>query len=302
MRLQHLELLLALAETGSLRAAADRMAVSQPALTKALRQLEEELGAQLVVRSPKGARLAAAGELLAARAAVALRELARGREEVAWHTERVHASIGLGVSPAAAARLVPGALGRFAARWPQVHVRLVDTLYPRAFTQLRAGEIDVAIGPLPADGPGRDLLTQPLFSSTLVVVARHGHPLQGARQLADLSSARWLLTGPAGGPGDPAHLGLWSAGEAGHATPIICESFSTLLALLREMDVLAVMPDGFFDYYGRRMGLVKLPIRDALPVSQVFAMWRSDAPLTLPAQRLLDALIQESQGLGSRSA
>ena len=75
MRIQQLRLLLAIAETGSLRASARVLNLTQPALTKALRLLEDELGAPLVVRSPHGARLAPAGELLAVRAAAALREL-----------------------------------------------------------------------------------------------------------------------------------------------------------------------------------------------------------------------------------
>ena len=116
MRLMHLQLLLSIAQTGSLRAAADALHVSQPALTKALQQLEEEFGTTLVHRSPRGARLAQAGELLAARAALALRELDRAREEVAWHVERTHASLAIGVSPAAATMLVPSTIARFTAR------------------------------------------------------------------------------------------------------------------------------------------------------------------------------------------
>jgi DNA-binding transcriptional LysR family regulator len=67
VRLQQLQLLIAIASGGSLRAAAEAMHVSQPGLTKALRQLEEEFGTELVLRTPKGARLAPAGELVAAR-------------------------------------------------------------------------------------------------------------------------------------------------------------------------------------------------------------------------------------------
>ena len=63
MRIQQLRLLLAIAETGSLRASARALSLTQPALTKSLRLLEDELGVPLVVRSPHGARLAPAGEL-----------------------------------------------------------------------------------------------------------------------------------------------------------------------------------------------------------------------------------------------
>lgn len=98
MRLQHLQLLLTLAQTGSLRVPAQVLNVTQPALTKALKQLEEEFGTALVVRSPKGVRLAPAGELLAARAATVLRELDRAREEVGWFARNERSAVAVGVS------------------------------------------------------------------------------------------------------------------------------------------------------------------------------------------------------------
>ena len=103
--------------------------------------------------------------------------------------------------------------------------------------------------------------------------------LQGARRLAALAEARWLLTGPAGGPGDPALLDLGAKSGADTPATLVCESFSTLLALMREGDYLAVMPQGFFDFYGPPMNLVRLPIRDPLPITPVYAMWRAEAPL-----------------------
>ncbi|MCA0325458.1 MAG: LysR family transcriptional regulator [Proteobacteria bacterium] len=300
MRLMHLQLLLSIAQTGSLRAAADALHVSQPALTKALQQLEEEFGTTLVHRSPRGARLAQAGELLAARAALALRELDRAREEVAWHVERTHASLAIGVSPAAATMLVPSTIARFTARWPSVHIRVLDTLYPRALSKLRAGEIDIAVGPRPADDGSHDVRVEPLFASESVVVARKGHRLQNARRLAALVNAAWVLTGPTGGPGDPAKLGLWPSDGAARATPLAFESFSTLLAVVSASDYLAVVPHGFFEFYGPRLGIVRLPLHDPLPVLRVCAMWRADAPLTVPAQRLLEALLEEARRLGPR--
>ena len=294
MRIQQLQLLLSIAETGSLRASAQALSVTQPALTKALRQLEEEFGAELVVRGPRGVRLAPTGELLAARAATIMRELERAREDLAWHTRHERARVTVGLSPAAAVLLAPGAIGRFAARWPQVRVRAVDALYPRALVQVRAGELDFAIGPLPVEGTGRDLAVQPLFDSEDVIVARRGHPLEGARRLAELSDAKWVLTGPAGGPGDPASLGFEAAGGRAPAVALECESFATLLTLIPGLDVIGIMPRGFFERYGPRMDLIEIPVVDLLPTVTIHAVTRGDAPLTLPARRLLDAFVQEA--------
>ena len=301
MRLQHLHLLLTLAETGSLRAAAGALNVTQPALTKSLKQLEEEFGATLVLRTPKGVRLAPAGELLAVRAATVVRELDRAREEVAWHTQNTRGTVTVGVSPAAGLLLAPPALSRFQARWPHVMVRLVDALYPKALQQLRSAELDMALGPLPAAGIGRDLQAQPLVQSASLIVARRGHPLARARRLQDLQDAAWILTGPRLGPGDPVHLGWEEKGLAPPRVSLECDSFSTLLALLPTVDMLALVPRRFFDSHGPRIGLAAVDIEDALPPTMIHLFTRSDAPLTLHAQRLLEAFVHEAQ-LAQRAA
>jgi DNA-binding transcriptional LysR family regulator len=297
VRLQHLHLLLTLAKTGSLRASAQVLNVSQPALTKALRQLEDEFGTALVVRTPKGVRLAPAGELLAARAATVVREIDRAREEVAWHLRHAEAQVTVGVSPVAAILLAPGAVERFGARWPLVSLRMRDALYPRALEQVRAGELDMALGPLPLEGVGRDLVVQPLFDSQSVLVARRSHPLARAKKLVELLDSGWVLTGPAGGPGDPRNIHFSATGDRTPQVRLECESFATLLALMPRLDVIGIMPKGFFDRYGPVMDLVKLPIADVLPHATIHVLHRADTPLTLPAQRLLEAFLAEAHAL-----
>lgn len=295
MRIQQLELLLAIGEKGSLRAAAGTLNVTQPALTKALHQLEAEFGTALVVRTPKGARLSASGEILAARAASIVREIDRAREEVAWHLRHASARVSFGLSPVAALVLAPGAIARFAARWPQVRLRVVDALYPRAIAQVRGNELDFAIGPLPEAGAGQDLAVQPLFYSEDVIVARRGHPMAGARRLADLVDAAWVLTGPAGGPGDPACLDFETLYQRQPQIRLECESFATLIALMANRDVVAIVPRAFFGSYAAQAALVELPIEDPLPTMTVHAFSRADAQLSVPAQRLLDAFVQETR-------
>jgi len=294
MRLQQLQLILALAETGSLRAAALRLNVTQPALSKALRLLEEEFEAPLAVRTPKGVRLAPAGELLAARATIVLREIERAREEIAWQTHQAQARVSIGISPVAAAMLLPGALARLHARWPLVVVRVVDTLYPDAITLMRSGDLDIALGPLPANGAGSDLHIQALFESQLVLVVREGHPKADARKLAELVDSGWVITGPDHGPGDPRVLGFAKSGLVVPRPWVECESFSSLLVLIGKLDLIGIMPLGHFERYGANMGLLRLDIEDPMPSNTVHAIWRADTPLTVPTRSLLDALEQEA--------
>lgn len=294
MRLQQLQLLLTLAQTGSMRASAATMNVTQPALTKALKQLEDEFGATLVVRSPKGVRLAPAGEILAARASTVVREIKRAREDVAALTNDTQTTLSVGISPAAALMLAANAVSTYQSRWPHVRVQLVDALYPKALQQLRSGELDLALGPLPPAGVGRDLQARALVASPSVIVAKKGHGLTKARRLEDLIEASWLLSGPRLGPGDPIHLGFEQRGLPPARVTVDCESFSTLLAVLPSMNTLAIVPQLFYETHGPRMGLVALSLQETLPATTIHIFSRTDSPLSLPAQRLLDTFLQES--------
>ena len=300
MRIQQLQLILALAEAGSMRAAATGLNVTQPALTKALRQLENEFATKLVVRSAKGVQLTPAGRLVHARAASALREIERAHEEVAWETRRADARVAVGVSPAAAMLLIPGALARLRARWPQVRAALFDALFPRSLAMVRSGEIEIAVGPLPTPAPQRDLATQVLFDGSTSLVARSGSIYAGARRMADLADAAWVLTGPVDGPGDPRRLDF-GEGFAGSPSIVLeCESFATLLAVLPSIDALALVPTGFHERHGPRAGLIQVEIAEPLPRVTLYATWRAGTPLTVPASALLDALEQEARDVRTR--
>lgn len=302
MRLQHLNLLLTLAQTGSLRASAETLNVTQPALTKALKQLEEEFGTMLVIRTPKGVRLTPAGKLLAARAATALRELERAREEVAWHTRDTQITVSVGLSPAAALMLATGALARFQARWPDVRVRLVNALAHKTLLQLRSGEMDLAITTLPSPNLGSDLHATRLVESPIVVVAREGHPLAAARRLADLHDATWILTGAPLGPGDPTRLVVDGSSSGQPRILLECESFSALLAVLPASNALALVPRSFFERHGPHLRLVEVPVEDGPPPDTLHLLTRVDSPLTVPAQRLLGYFVHEAQVIQQEQA
>lgn len=301
MRIQQLELLVAIERSGSLRAASEILCVSQPALTKMLRSLELEFGARLAVRGPRGIKLSPEGMLLAARAGSILRELQRARDEVAWHVAKPSIQVSVGVSPAAAVLLLEGAWARLSARWPQVQLKVVDAHFPLALGQVRAGEIDMAILPLPAEFVGSDLVVRALFVNQLALVAHRSHPLSKARRLASLVETPWALTGPPGGFGDPAWLPFKELGLAVPHISVECQSFSTLLTLLPRSGLIGVLPRRFLEMHAPHYELVELPLEDPLPSVTVHSIVRADTVLTPPAQLLLEALEQEASHIRSRA-
>ena len=294
---RQLRLFLALAETGSVGGAARALHVTQPTASMALREVAQAVGLPLYELVSRRVHLTEAGEELA-------RTARRVVDEWEAFEQRVDAMKGLTrgrlkVAVVSTAKyFVPRLLARFRTEHPGVEVRLeVTQNRDQLVAAMNGGEIDLAVGPLPAEGAGRDLRVQPLFDAQQVLVVRAGHPLARARRLAEIQHAGWVVTGPPTGPGDPMHLGFDRLGLATPPVVLACESFSTLVALLPSVDAIGIMPKGFFDQYASRLGVVKLPIDDPLPRVTLHAVWRADAPLTAPAAHLLDAMEQEARAV-----
>ncbi|MEZ5729120.1 MAG: LysR substrate-binding domain-containing protein [Burkholderiaceae bacterium] len=303
MKIAQLELLVVLADTGSLRRAASRMNLSQPALTRSLRQLEAAFATTLVQRSPRGVRLTPAGERLAARARAIGHELRRAREEIDALGGEAGGLVSIGASSAVMMQIVPAAVALFRSRRPAVRLRLVETLYPEAFTRLRAGEFDFVVGPVPPEGAGSDLVARRLFQNSLHVVARCGHPHVGTATLAELADADWALVGPSGGPGDLRRLPFEVAVGAdpddatvddgrrdrGPVPAIVCESLPTFLELAPEMNLLGLVPGHLLER-ARAAGLVPLALDVPVPPVTIHLVRAADRALTPAAALLADCL------------
>lgn len=195
MKLVHLRALIAAVEEGSLRAAARRLGVSQPALTKMIRELERELSATLLIRSTTGVVATAQGAVLYDRARAADRELSHAVEQIQQLGGRMAGELSIAAVPLAVMLLIPETMRTFGREFPQIQLRILEELYMAQLTRLRKGEVDVAIGPLPENLPPGEFVIEPLMPISMVIVARKGHPLAQARRLADLAEAHWVYTG-----------------------------------------------------------------------------------------------------------
>ena len=92
--------------------------------------------------------------------------------------------------------VLPKAIARFRQDMPRVRVNIVGGIYHRHLAPLRTGEMDFAIGPVPATGLDADFDVEPLFENDLVIVAHRTNLLLRARSLAGQVDAEWIVTGP----------------------------------------------------------------------------------------------------------
>lgn len=206
MNLRRLECFIAVAETGSVRAAARRLHVTPPSLSQQLRVLEEEIGGPLLERLPRGMRLTAAGRALLpeARAAVLAAQSSARSARAALDLESAQLEIATVFSLAVG--LLPQAIQRLRRQHPGISIRLFEYRHREALMEaVTSGVADVGVGPLPRgdDGVSAVLLG---YESFVAVVGRN-HPAYGGPgiRVDALADDEWVLFPPGHGLGDLVH-------------------------------------------------------------------------------------------------
>lgn len=202
MDLTRLRVLVAVADEGSVTAAADALHYAQPSVSHHLAKLEAETGVTLVRRVGRGIELTDAGRLLADRAREILGQVEAVGRELVDHAELRAGRVRLAAFPSALATLVPTAAARLAADHPGVELALVEAEPAQALTALRHGEVDLALvfdyGDAPDDP--RNVTLRPVLHEPLYLITRRDD--HTGRELADHAGGRWI----AGCPRCRAHL------------------------------------------------------------------------------------------------
>lgn len=293
MRIEQLAQFLAVVDAGSMREAARRMALSQPAMSKSVRALEEELQSRLLQRTSRGIALTAAGRALASRARAIEAEWRKAREELAADGAEGGPGVALGIGQSSAMLVLPQALQRFRKLMPRTRLHIVEGLPDTLLPMVRDETLDFALGGAPA---GRDpgIAFKPLFRSARVVVGRKQHPLRRARSLQELQQAEWIRTPPLdGGPGAPAGIieGMFAAaGLAPPPTLVHCDSYHTATALLAASDMLALMSRRQLATPFAAAALTVFEVPHQAPAFTVGLFTRVDVPMSAPAAALARAV------------
>jgi len=280
MRLTQIRDFLAVVEAGSINAAARKLGVSQPGLTKSLSTLEAELGAALLKRAPTGVTLTAPGRTFHARVRAGYAELAKAQQELARGAK---AQVALGFGPFFAAQVVPQAVLRWREKFPDVQLRLVEGLRHSTGPMVRDATLDMSLAPRPPQGKDDPAIRfKPIAHLQQIVVARRGHPLARARSAAALAGKEWLCSLRH----EVAAAALRAAGVPQPWQITECESFSAMRSLLAESDMLAVVPHPFLNMPQVADAIEEIPIAERMPGLTVGLHTRADAPLTRPAAAL----------------
>ncbi|POR47449.1 LysR family transcriptional regulator [Paraburkholderia eburnea] len=285
MKLHQLRVLLALAQHGSMHEASRSMHVSQPALSKAVAELERELGVTLISRSVRGVSLTNYGRALVKRASVVEHELRHALEDIESMRGHAEAQLNIGFSAVASSGPLPEAIAAFRMRFPSVAIRAYELRPQQILEGLREGHLDVALISTNS-GPGTSAFQwEPLFSVGMIVAARPGHPLGGVTRVRALAEAQWLTLDPLDDPGSPL-ASLMRLHRLEMPRDVVQSSSNLLgLQLATRTDLISVWSD--FVFYGdvgplalNPNALKPLPIREELPDYDVYMVYRSTDLMT----------------------
>lgn len=285
MLLRRIRAFLAIAENGSIRGAARRIGVSQPALTKTLKELENSLSAPLVVRSAQGVTLTKYGEALLVRARLADAELRRASDEIGQMLGAKGGQIAVGLSPVASLLLAPDALKQFWRSHPAVTIRLIDGLFSHLIGDVQRGILDFSVGPLlPLRTPA--FTVEPLFSHRLAPVVRAGHPLAKARKFSDLTQSNWLLSSSDDDFGELIRTEFTKRKLPLPKVVTLCELFPAMLELLTRTDLIALIPVSILQHNLMAQDFIEIPIDDKLPTTTIALVRNAGVPPTPLAAKL----------------
>ena len=276
MELRHLRYFVAVAEEENVSRAATQLRVSQPAVSRQLRDLEDELGFALLARTGKSVRLTAAGRIFCGEARDLLTRTATAVER-ARAAAAAPAEIHVGYVPSGTVEILPQALRSFRRCFPSVRVSLHDLSAEEMPPLLLEGKLDIALTVLRYRLP-RELGRQELARYETCVVVGATHPLAKAKvvSLKQVASEPVATYNRRDYPGYNKHLAKTFA--AINRKPRIGsehDSGSSLLAALAAGHEFALLPLCVRGVAGVRLRFLKL--RPALPPWSIVALWRRDA-------------------------
>lgn len=290
MTSEQLRAFLQVAQEGRFSTAAKGLGLSQSGLSRQLQALETELGVRLLVRTPAGAVLTDAGERFLPHARRALEALFAGTAELEQLSGTPHGPLALGSLHTVGAYLLPDLIAAFARSYPEVRLRLSESLAPELEEGVSRGALDLAILSLPVRRA--DLVAQKLWEEPLVLAVPRGHPLTKLGRpvaLTEVVEEPWVVI-----PGMTGTRALEAACEARGVTPRVVLETDNSEAMRRMVERglgVALVPELMTrDHPAREFDIVR--VVPGGPRRQVALVHRGEGYLTAAARAFKKFIVE----------
>ncbi|WP_369987131.1 LysR family transcriptional regulator [Pseudomonas xanthosomatis] len=298
MKFHQLRALIAIADSGSIHEAAKVLHISQPALSKSVKELEADLGVPLLVRSNRGITITPYGERLLGRARLILGETRRARDDLESLRGSLHGRVAIGVSPVTPSKAFVQCIQRYRRRHPAIQLQISELRPAHLLAGMREGALDLVLTSQPPHRSMEGFEWRKLYEQGTVLAVRQGHPQAGARRLEALMDEEWLV---------PDSLDISLAGvmfrNNGLPMPqrvIECSSLMLYAEMAMTLGAVSFWSQRTFVESMQARNMQALDLVDPIPSTDISLVYRPSALMTPPAQILVDDLLDAYRNASAR--
>jgi LysR family transcriptional regulator of abg operon len=288
IKLHQLKAFKEVAEKGSIRAASRSLGVSQPALTKNIKELEEALGVSLMNRGSNGVVLTMFGEDFLQHTWLILRELNLAQETIKQQLGVLGGGVVcIGMGASLASSLLPDVFARFRQEFPLVKVNVSEGQVEQHLLRLRQGEFDFCINTANPELNDYEFAFEKLLDMEYRIFVKKNHPLAQATTLAELTDCDWIFPEMRSGYHKQV-LDLFIREGLNPNIAIYSGSYLASVELLKKTDCLSIFA---VEKYNKNE-IVALDLDAALPSASYYLIRRKGSPPSPLANRLANLFRQ----------
>lgn len=299
LKLRHLQLLVTLDRFRHVGRAAEHLAVTQPAVSKALAEIEATLGLRLFDRSSRGTRPTAFGETVLRFARSVLADFERTSDELAALASGAKGRTAVGAMVVATPVLLARAIASLKTRSSETTVHVEEGDLTALVPKLRGGELDLVVGRLEPAHAATDLETEPLYNEPMVVVAGPSHRLARRRGVSweDLSNEPWVVPPPWASMRRKLEQAFLQRRLARPSDLVEAVSFLAIVSLVRERPAVAFLARSVAQSFAHEGLLAVLDIAFRQPMPPVGLIRLRGARRSPSAELIAQCLREASAGL-----
>jgi LysR family transcriptional regulator, pca operon transcriptional activator len=297
IKFRHIQCFVEIQREGSFKIAAARLNLTQSAISKTLKELEDIIDARLLRRSRSGVALTRQGEVFLHFAQMSLASLQQALDGVAQEGRAEKEKLVVGALPSVAAWLLPRVAARLAATVPGTMLSVVEGPHAYLTERLRVGAVDLVIGRLASPEAMQGVSFTQLYNEEVVFVVRPGHPLLDAPELSRIGD--WPVIYPPEGaairPLVERFLVANGVGRIDNRLESVSGAFGRIHT--RTSDAVWIISHGVVAHEIADGRLVRLPFDTGLTAGPVGLMLRSGAaprPVVQVFERVVQAVIAET--------
>ncbi|HEY3590128.1 MAG TPA: LysR family transcriptional regulator [Buttiauxella sp.] len=282
VKLHQIRAFVAVTQSGSIRGASRALNLSQPALTKSIKELEEGMSARLFIRRSQGVALTECGESFYQHARLILEELRAAQEDILQRQGQLAGQINIGLGASISRTLMPPVITSFHQKHPQVKVRIMEGQLVSMINALRQGELDFTINTYYQGPYDQEFTFERLLEKPFAVFAREGHPAINAKSIKELLHYNWTMPTPRGSYYKQLEELFQKRSEMPNVS-VVCETFSACISLVAQSDFLSILPAELGSDPLLAHTLKQIHVIETLPQATYYLIQRRDvtpAPLT----------------------